>query len=62
MLNTGAVVVGQVRLARGVTDLRTAVRSVRRGGVLLLVSCGVFASSEGRGTWVAVLVGCLFAR
>lgn len=56
VLNTGAVVVGQVRLARGVTDLRTAVRSVRRGGVLLLVSCGVFALSEGRGTWVAVAV------
>ncbi|MFD1146298.1 MFS transporter [Saccharothrix hoggarensis] len=56
VLNTGAVVVGQVRLARGVTDLRTAVRSVRRGGVLLLVSCVVFALSEGVPDRVAVAV------
>ncbi len=55
-LNTGAVVVGQVRLARGVTDLRTAVRSVRRGGVLLLASCVVFALSAGVPDWVAVVV------
>lgn len=59
VLNTGAVVVGQVRLARGVTDLRTATRSVRRGGVLLLASCVVFALSAGVPDWVAVtlLVG-----
>lgn len=59
VLNTAAVVVGQVRLARGVTDLRTATRSVRRGGVLLLASCVVFALSAGVPDWVAValLVG-----
>ncbi|MCE6997617.1 MFS transporter [Saccharothrix sp. S26] len=55
-LNTGAVVVGQVRLARGVTDLRTATRSVRRGGVLLLASCAVFALSAGVPDWAAVVV------
>ncbi|KOX22393.1 MFS transporter [Saccharothrix sp. NRRL B-16348] len=56
VLNTGAVVVGQVRLARGVTDLRTAARSVRRGGVLLLASCAVFAWSAGVPDRVAVAV------
>ncbi|WP_433270224.1 MFS transporter [Actinosynnema sp. CS-041913] len=56
VVNTGAVVVGQVRMARGVTDLDTAVRSVRRGGVLLLVGCGVFALSADTGAWVAVAV------
>ncbi|MEU4741825.1 MFS transporter [Actinosynnema sp. NPDC023658] len=56
ILNTGAVVVGQVRLARGVTDLGTAVRSVRRGGVLLLMSCVVFALSAGVPDRVAVAV------
>ncbi|MBB5959970.1 MFS family permease [Saccharothrix tamanrassetensis] len=56
VLNTGAVVLGQVRMARGVTDLGTAVRSVRRGGVLLLASCGVFALSAGADTWPAVVV------
>ncbi|NUT52224.1 MAG: MFS transporter [Saccharothrix sp.] len=55
-LNTTAVVVGQVRLARSVTDLRTAARSVRRGGVLLLVSCVVFAASGGVPGPVVVVV------
>ncbi|CCH29037.1 MFS transporter [Actinosynnema sp. NPDC047251] len=56
VVNTGAVVLGQVRLARGVIDLPTAVRSVRRGGVLLLASCGVFALSADAGPWPAVAV------
>lgn len=56
VLNTVAVVVGQVRLARGVTDLRTAARSVRRGGVLLLASCAVFALAAGVPDRVAVVV------
>ncbi|WP_123748018.1 MFS transporter [Saccharothrix texasensis] len=55
VLNTGAVVLGQVRLARGVTDLRTAARSVRRGGVLLLASCVVFSLAAGVPDWVAVV-------
>lgn len=56
VLNTAAVVVGQVRLARGVTDLRTAARSVRQGGVLLLASCVVFALSAEVPDRVAVAV------
>lgn len=56
VVNTGFVVVGQVRVARGVTDLAAAVRSVRRGGVLLLASCAVFALSAGTGGWSAVAV------
>ncbi|QQQ77928.1 MFS transporter [Saccharothrix sp. 6-C] len=56
VLNTGAVVLGQVRLARGVTDLRTAARSVRRGGVLLLASCVVFSLAAGVPDRVAVVV------
>lgn len=45
VLNTAAVMVFQVRTARGVTGLPDASRAVRRGGALLLLSCAVFALS-----------------
>jgi MFS family permease len=45
LLNTLAVMLWQVRVSRGVTDLRGASTLVRRSGVLLLVSCAVFALS-----------------
>jgi len=45
VLNTGAVMLFQVRTAAAVRDLPGAVRTVRSGGALMLVSCAVFAAS-----------------
>ncbi|MER7176017.1 MFS transporter [Streptomyces mesophilus] len=47
ILNTGAVMLFQVRTARAVTGLGTAARAIRRSGVLMLLTCGVFALSTG---------------
>ncbi|GAB2989386.1 MFS transporter [Streptomyces pseudoechinosporeus] len=54
VLNTGAVMLFQVRMARGMTGLASATRAVRRSGLVMLVSCAVFALSAGVSTWVAV--------
>jgi MFS family permease len=43
IVNTLGVMLFQVRIARGVKDLRTATRSVRLAGVAMLAACGVFA-------------------
>jgi MFS family permease len=43
IVNTLGVTLFQVRIARGVTDLRTATRSVRYAGVAMLAACSVFA-------------------
>ncbi|XIE79254.1 MFS transporter [Streptomyces sp. SBR177] len=59
VLNTGAVMLFQVRVARPVTGLPEAVRAVGRSGVVLLGSCAVFATTAagfGAGPTVAVLV------
>ena len=45
IINTIGVTLFQVRIARSVTDLRTATRSVRFAGVAMLAACGVFALS-----------------
>ncbi|MGF0174822.1 MFS transporter [Streptomyces sp. Marseille-Q5077] len=54
VLNTGAVMLFQVRAARGVTGLGTATRAVRRAGWVMLAACVVFAQSAGASLWVAV--------
>ena len=43
IINTIGVTLFQVRIARSVTDLRTATRSVRFAGVAMLAACTVFA-------------------
>lgn len=54
MLNTATVVLLQVRVSRGVTDVASAVRFVTRSGILMLVACGVFAlSAVGHSAWLA---------
>ncbi|ELS54566.1 hypothetical protein STVIR_4472 [Streptomyces viridochromogenes Tue57] len=53
VLNTGAVMAFQVRLARGVTGLSSATRAVRWSGWLMLAACAVFALSAGASPWVA---------
>ena len=54
VLNTGAVMAFQVRMARGVTGLASATRAVRRSGWVMLAACAVFALSAGASPWVAV--------
>ncbi|MFE5730151.1 MFS transporter [Streptomyces sp. NPDC056528] len=59
VLNTGAVMLFQVRAARSVTDLAAAARAVRWSGAVLCAACAVFALSGtgwGTGTAVAMLV------
>ncbi len=56
LLNTVLVVLFQVRVARDVTDLPSAVRAVRRCGLLLAVCCGFFAAAAGLPPVVAVVV------
>ena len=58
VINTIGVTLFQVRIARGVTNLRTATRSVRFAGVAMLAACAVFALSAfgmGAATAAAVL-------
>jgi MFS family permease len=54
VLNTGAVMVFQVRMAHGITGLASATRAVRRAGWVMLAACAVFALSAGASPWVAV--------
>jgi len=57
IINTLGVTFFQVRIARSVTSLRTATRSVRFAGVAMLAACGVFAlSAVGMAPPVAVAV------
>ncbi|WP_299535120.1 MFS transporter [uncultured Streptomyces sp.] len=58
VLNTGAVMLFQVRTAAVVRDLESAVRAVRGGGVLMLASCGVFACTASDAP-TGVLLGLL---
>lgn len=62
LLNTASVVLFQVRIAQGVTDLPSASRFVRFAGVILLASCLAFAlSAAGSSAWVAVVLLLLAA-
>lgn len=45
IVNTLGVTFFQVRIAKSVTDLRTASRSVRYAGVAMLAACAVFATT-----------------
>ncbi|MDX3454190.1 MFS transporter [Streptomyces sp. ME02-8801-2C] len=54
VLNTGAVMVFQVRMARGVSGIASATRAVRRSGWVMLAACAVFALSAGLSPWGAV--------
>ncbi|HXV94028.1 MAG TPA: MFS transporter, partial [Pseudonocardia sp.] len=56
VINTVAVVLFQVRVARGVTDLAGAARSVGRSGLVMLAACVVFMLSAGPSPWLAAVV------
>ncbi|MCX4818406.1 MFS transporter [Streptomyces sp. NBC_01142] len=54
VLNTLAVMLFQVRMARGVTGTDTASRAVRHSSLIMFVSCAVFAlSAAGMPGWAA---------
>ncbi|NBE85184.1 MFS transporter [Micromonospora rubida] len=62
ILNTLSVVMFQVRIARGVTDLRSATSFVRYSGLAMFVSCAVFAlSGVGTSPWQVAVVLVLAA-
>lgn len=55
IVNMLSVALFQVRVARQVTDLRSAARTTARGGALMLVACLVYALSGGPvGLWGAI--------
>ncbi|GLZ30041.1 MFS transporter [Lentzea sp. NBRC 105346] len=57
VLNTMSVVLFQVRIARRATGLGKAAGLVRHAGVLMLLSCGVFAlTAINAGRWTAAVL------
>ncbi|MFI0900473.1 MFS transporter [Streptomyces sp. NPDC020983] len=56
VLNTAAVALFQVRSARAVTGLGSAVRAVRVSGLVMFACCAVFALSAGRSAGPATAV------
>ncbi|WP_251091734.1 MFS transporter [Streptomyces sp. Caat 7-52] len=56
VLNTLVVTLFQVRAARAVTGLGTALRVLRRSGLVMFASCAVFALSQGRSAWPAAVI------
>ncbi|GHD85031.1 MFS transporter [Streptomyces naganishii] len=56
VLNTGAVTLFQVRVARGIGSPGSATRAVRRSGWVMLAACAVFALSAGVPAPVAAAV------
>lgn len=56
VVNTAAVTLFQVRTARTVTGLGSAVRAVRRSGLVMLACCAVLALSAGRSAGPATAV------
>ncbi|MFI7542013.1 MFS transporter [Actinoplanes sp. NPDC049599] len=62
-VNTVGVLLFQVRIARRVTDVASAARTVRTAGLVMLVACAVFAATAGTGspwlTGAVLLTGAL---
>ncbi|RSN03629.1 MFS transporter [Nonomuraea sp. WAC 01424] len=58
VLNTGSVLLFQVRVARRVRDLRDASSAVRKAGLVMLAACAVFALSP-YGWIFLIAAGCL---
>ncbi|MCW3842064.1 hypothetical protein ONA70_18355 [Micromonospora yasonensis] len=57
VVNTAAVMLAQVRMARRVVDPPAAVRSLRRAGAAMVVACGLFAlSAAASAPWAAAAI------
>ncbi|MGN9837582.1 MFS transporter [Nonomuraea sp. H19] len=61
LINTGSVLVFQVRMARRVKGLRDASSSVRRAGLVMLGACAVFALSAYGWAFLLVAAALLVA-
>lgn len=59
LINTGCVLLFQVRMARRVKGLRGASASVRQAGVVMLAACAVFALSAYGWVFLLVAAGLL---
>ncbi|MCF6476844.1 MFS transporter, partial [Nonomuraea sp. MG754425] len=57
LVNTGGVLLCQVRVARGVTGLRDASAAVRQAGIMMFAACAVFALSPYG--WMFLLVAAV---
>jgi hypothetical protein len=62
-LNTVGVLLFQIRVARRVTDVSSAARTIRTAGLVMLAACAVFATTDGTGsvwlTCAALVVAAL---
>ncbi len=56
ILNCGAVMLFQVRMAAGIKGLATAARALRRSGAMMVPTCAVFALSAYVSPWLAAAV------
>jgi predicted MFS family arabinose efflux permease len=56
IINTGMVVLFQVRASRGVTGLASARRVAIRGCVMVAAACGVFSVTRAVTVWLAVVL------
>lgn len=56
VLNTAVCVAFQVRASKGIDDIASSGRALRRCGLLLLLSCAAYAATAGRSPTVAVLL------
>jgi MFS family permease len=56
VLNTAMCVVFQIRASRGIDDIASSGKALRRCGVLFLVSYSLYAAAAGRSPTVAVVI------
>jgi len=56
ILNTGICVLFQIRASRGVDDIPSSARALRRCGVLLFAACAIYGLSGGRSRDVAIVL------
>lgn len=56
VLNTAMCVVFQVRVSRGIDDIKSSGRALRQCGALFFVSCALYGLAGGRSAAVAILL------
>jgi MFS family permease len=56
IVNTGICVLFQIRASRGVDDIPSSARALRRCGVLLFAACAIYGLSGGRSRDVAIVL------
>jgi hypothetical protein len=56
LINTGLIIVLQVRFAKGTQHTDAAARAVRRAGIVLALAMAAYALAAGVSLWLAILV------